>query len=183
MPPPLLEFWDFNKLVKYANLAYKHLMNHVVILTLVSGTLGLLVNAVLLGPSELLRLWPCQHLQFDIVSVQGGLCSAFLVTIATTAYCFMCWSRRAILLIDYACWKPPFTYRISFAAFMEHTRLVLKENPKSYEFQTRIFERSGLGHRQGGPQGEHPHDWATRTACVGSAPLPHQSHLPENRQP
>ncbi|KAK4779883.1 hypothetical protein SAY87_015989 [Trapa incisa] len=146
MPQPLPYFWYSDKLMKYVKLAYEHLVNHFITLTIVPVTLGLLVKAVILhGPGELLRLSPCQHLHFDDGSVQVSLCSAFLVTIVATAYYFMCRRRRAIFLIDFACWKPPFTCRIPFASFMEHSKLVLKENPKSYEFQTRMLERSGLG--------------------------------------
>ncbi|KAK4785658.1 hypothetical protein SAY86_002347 [Trapa natans] len=145
MPQPLPYFWYSDKLMKYVKLAYEHLVNHFITLTIVPVTLGLLVKAVLHGPGELLRLSPCQHLHFDDGSVQVSLCSAFLVTIVATAYYFMCRRRRAIFLIDFACWKPPFTCRIPFASFMEHSKLVLKENPKSYEFQTRMLERSGLG--------------------------------------
>ncbi|GFZ15896.1 3-ketoacyl-CoA synthase 6 [Actinidia rufa] len=52
---------------------------------------------------------------------------------------------RSIYLVDYACYKPPVTCRVPFATFMEHSRMNLKDSPKSVDFQMRILERSGLG--------------------------------------
>ncbi|KAL0912065.1 hypothetical protein M5K25_018010 [Dendrobium thyrsiflorum] len=51
---------------------------------------------------------------------------------------------RPIYLLDYAYFKPPMLCRVPFSAFMEHTRLICS-NEKSYQFQARILEHSGLG--------------------------------------
>ncbi|KAK4347942.1 hypothetical protein RND71_034281 [Anisodus tanguticus] len=51
---------------------------------------------------------------------------------------------RSIYLVDYSCYKAPVTCRDPFSTFMEHSRLILKGNPKSVEFQMRILERSVL---------------------------------------
>ncbi|KAK8363556.1 hypothetical protein V6Z11_A03G172800 [Gossypium hirsutum] len=71
------------------------------------------------------------------------LCSSFFIIFIATVY-FMS-KPRCIYLVDYACYKPPVTCRVPFATFMEHSRLILSNNPKSVEFQMRILERSGLG--------------------------------------
>lgn len=52
---------------------------------------------------------------------------------------------RPIYLLDYSLFKPKSVFRVPFSTFMEHSKLNLKDNPKSVEFQMRILERSGLG--------------------------------------
>ncbi|KAK4780894.1 hypothetical protein SAY87_017000 [Trapa incisa] len=137
MPPMLPDFSNSIKL-KYVKLGYQYLVNNIIILTLVPVMLGILLEVLRLGPEELLGIWRSLH--FDFVQV---LCSAFLVTFIATVY-FMS-KPRTIFLVDYACYKPPVTCRVPFSTFMEHSRLILKDNPKSVEFQMRILERSGLG--------------------------------------
>ncbi|ONI31401.1 hypothetical protein PRUPE_1G310500 [Prunus persica] len=89
-------------------------------------------------PDEILKLWTSLH--FDLVQI---LCSSFLIIFIATVY-FMS-KPRTVFLVDYACFKPPVTCRVPFSTFMEHSRLILSNNPKSVEFQMRILERSGLG--------------------------------------
>ncbi|KAL3582132.1 hypothetical protein D5086_016464 [Populus alba] len=99
---------------------------------------GILIEVLRLGPDEVLSLWRSLH--FDLVQI---LCPSFLIVFIATVY-FMS-KPRTIYLVDYACYKPPVTCRVPFSTFMEHSRLILKDNPKSVEFQMRILERSGLG--------------------------------------
>ncbi|XP_071706398.1 3-ketoacyl-CoA synthase 5-like [Rutidosis leptorrhynchoides] len=52
---------------------------------------------------------------------------------------------RTIYLVDFACFKPSFVYRVSFAAAAEHAKLILASEPKTVSFGLKILERSGLG--------------------------------------
>ncbi|KAG4984564.1 hypothetical protein JHK87_029313 [Glycine soja] len=137
MPPILPDFSNSVKL-KYVKLGYQYLVNHILTLTLIPMMIAIFMEILRLGPEEILNLWHSLHL--DLVQI---LCSAFLIIFIATVY-FMS-KPRTIYLVDYACFKPPVTCRVPFATFMEHSRLILKDNPKSVEFQMRILERSGLG--------------------------------------
>ncbi|KAE8690792.1 3-ketoacyl-CoA synthase 6 [Hibiscus syriacus] len=124
--------------LKYVKLGYQYLVNHILTLTLVSIMVGVVVEVLRLGPDEIVNLWTSLHLDFVQI-----LCSSFFIIFIATVY-FMS-KPRSIYLVDYACYKPPVTCRVPFATFMEHSRLILINNPKSVEFQMRILERSGLG--------------------------------------
>ncbi|MCI16917.1 3-ketoacyl-CoA synthase 6-like, partial [Trifolium medium] len=137
MPPILPDFSSSVKL-KYVKLGYQYLVNHIITLTLIPIMIGVSIELIRLGPNEILNLW--NSLNLNLVQI---LCSSFLVIFIATVY-FMS-KPRTIYLVDYACFKPPVTCRVPFATFMEHSRLILKNNPKSVEFQMRILERSGLG--------------------------------------
>ncbi|KAL7101745.1 hypothetical protein ACP275_08G073900 [Erythranthe tilingii] len=120
--------------LKYVKLVYQYLVNH--ILTLVS--IPVILSLLRVGPAEILSLYNSLHL--NPVQI---LCSAFLAVLISTVY-FMS-KPRSIYLVDYSCYKPPVTCRVPFSTFMEHSRLILNQNPKSVDFQMRILERSGLG--------------------------------------
>nr|UQT18328.1 ketoacyl-CoA synthase 1 [Pelargonium x hortorum] len=137
MPPATPDFSSSVKL-KYVKLGYQYLVNHILTLLLVPVIIATALELLRLGPDEILTLVTSLH--FDIVQV---LCSSFMIIFIATVY-FMS-KPRTIFLVDYACYKPPVTCRVPFATFMEHSRLILKDNPKSVEFQMRILERSGLG--------------------------------------
>ncbi|XP_011007926.1 PREDICTED: 3-ketoacyl-CoA synthase 6 [Populus euphratica] len=137
MPPILPDFSNSVK-IKYVKLGYQYLVNHILYLLLIPVMVGVLIEVLRLGPDEILSLWRSLH--FDTVQI---LCSSFLVIFIATVY-FMS-KPRTIYLVDYACYKPPVTCRVPFSTFMEHSRLILKDNPKSVDFQMRVLERSGLG--------------------------------------
>ncbi|XP_044491735.1 3-ketoacyl-CoA synthase 6-like [Mangifera indica] len=124
--------------LKYVKLGYQYLVNHILYLLLVPVMVAVLLEVLRLGPEEIVNLWHLLH--FDMVQI---LCSSFFIIFVATVY-FMS-KPRTIYLVDYACFKPPVIYRAPFATFMEHSRLILKDNPESVEFQMRILERSGLG--------------------------------------
>lgn len=132
MPPKLPE------LSHSVKLGYQYLVNHILSLTLIPLSLSLSVHLIRMGPHELLSLY--HSLQLDLLHI---LCSSFLVVFVLTLYFSS--KPRTIFLVDYSCFKPPVTCRVPFATFMEHSRLILKNNPKSVDFQMRILERSGLG--------------------------------------
>ncbi|XP_020110264.1 3-ketoacyl-CoA synthase 6-like [Ananas comosus] len=50
---------------------------------------------------------------------------------------------RAVYLIDFACYKPPFWCRVPNASFLEHSREIIGEDRAN--FMMRVLERSGLG--------------------------------------
>ncbi|KAK4788102.1 hypothetical protein SAY86_019421 [Trapa natans] len=138
MPPISSETSNSSVNLKYVKLFYQYLVNHFITIALIPIALGVLIEATRLGPNELLGLW--RSLQFDPVHL---LCMSFLLVLVATVY-FMS-KPRTIFLVDYACYKPPVMLRVPFSTFMEHSRLILKDSPKSVEFQMRILERSGLG--------------------------------------
>ncbi|XP_073311258.1 3-ketoacyl-CoA synthase 6 [Primulina huaijiensis] len=137
MPQILPNFTGSVKL-KYVKLGYQYIVNHILAFLLIPIMLGVLVEILRLGPTELLNIGKSLH--FDLVQV---LCSSFSIIFIATVY-FMS-KPRSIYLVDYSCYKPPINFRVPFSTFMEHSRLILKDNPKSVDFQMRILERSGLG--------------------------------------
>ncbi|XWS34951.1 hypothetical protein CRYUN_Cryun21dG0081600 [Craigia yunnanensis] len=147
MPPILPDFYNSVKL-KYVKLGYQYLVNHILTLTLIPIIAGILIELLRLGPQEIVNLWNSLH--FDLVQI---LCSSFFIIFIATVYSMS--KPRSIYLVDYACYKPPVTCRVPFAKFMEHTRLILSNNPKSVEFQMRILERSGLGEETCLPPASH----------------------------
>uniref|UniRef100_A0A7N0U358 3-ketoacyl-CoA synthase n=1 Tax=Kalanchoe fedtschenkoi TaxID=63787 RepID=A0A7N0U358_KALFE len=124
--------------LKYVKLGYQYLVNHILTFVLVPIMISIGVELLRIGPEGLINIW--NSLQFDTLHV---ICTAFLAIFVATIY-FMK-KPRTIYLVDYACYKPPVTCRVPFSTFMEHSRLILTEHPKSVEFQMRILERSGLG--------------------------------------
>ncbi|XP_075473699.1 3-ketoacyl-CoA synthase 5-like [Primulina tabacum] len=137
MPQVLPNFSSSVKL-KYVKLGYQYLVNHILTFLLIPIMLGISIEILRSGPRETLTI--LNSLQFDFIQV---LCSCFLIIFVATVY-FMS-KPRSIYLVDYTCYKPPVDCRVPFSTFMEHSRLILKENPKSVDFQMRILERSGLG--------------------------------------
>ncbi|KAI8020509.1 3-ketoacyl-CoA synthase 6 [Camellia lanceoleosa] len=137
MPQIMPDFSHSIKL-KYVKLGYQYFINHILTFFLIPTIALILMELIRLGPDEILTIY--QSLHFDLVQV---LCSSFLIVFISTVY-FMS-KPRSIFLVDYACYKPPVTCRVPFSTFMEHSRLNLKDHPKSVDFQMRILERSGLG--------------------------------------
>ncbi|XP_043694698.1 3-ketoacyl-CoA synthase 6-like [Telopea speciosissima] len=137
MPSTLPNFSNSVKL-KYVKRGYQVLVNHLFTFLLIPLMAGILLEVLRIGPDETLKLW--SSLRFDFVQV---LVAIFLIVIITTVY-FMS-KPRPIYLVDYSCFKPPFTCRVPSSTFMEHSKLILIDNPKSVEFQMRILERSGVG--------------------------------------
>ncbi|KAL2551798.1 3-ketoacyl-CoA synthase 6 [Forsythia ovata] len=137
MPQMLPNFSSSVKL-KYVKLGYQYLVNHILTLLLIPIMVGISIEILRLGPEEMVNIW--RSLDIDLVQI---LCSSFLIIFICTVY-FMS-KPRSVYLVDYACYKPPITWRVPFSSFMEHSRLILKDNLKSVDFQMRILERSGLG--------------------------------------
>ncbi|CAA2980897.1 3-ketoacyl- synthase 6 [Olea europaea subsp. europaea] len=135
-------------LPKYVKLGYQYPVDHILTFLFIPIMAAVSIQILKLGPEEILTIWNSLH--FDFVQI---LCSSFLVTLIATVY-FMS-KPRSIYLVDYACYKPPITSRVPFSTFMEHSRLILKDNPKSVEFQMRILERSGLGEETSLPPAIH----------------------------
>ncbi|KAK4763859.1 hypothetical protein SAY87_013297 [Trapa incisa] len=88
-------------MMKWVKLVYQCLVNHIITLTLVPIMLGILVRTIRLGPdNQLPLLWqPWDH-RFDAVPV-----------VLIAAVYFISKRRRTGFLVDYACFRPPFTCR------------------------------------------------------------------------
>ncbi|CAN6465656.1 unnamed protein product [Victoria cruziana] len=98
----------------------------------------LTIHIVRIGLDEMLALW--QSLRFD--AMQLLFCVLLTVFVGTL---YFVRRPRQVFLIDYACFKPPITYRVPFSTFMEHANLLEHFDSKSVDFQMKILERSGLG--------------------------------------
>ncbi|GMH27506.1 hypothetical protein Nepgr_029349 [Nepenthes gracilis] len=122
---------------KYLKQCYKYAVNHTIAVFLLPIAISIIIQALRLGPEELLKLWRSLH--FDPAHV---LSISFLVILVANIY-YMSRPRK-VYLIDYACYLPPACYRTPYSTTLEHAKLVLK-NEKVIDFQMRILERSGLG--------------------------------------
>ncbi|TKW38539.1 hypothetical protein SEVIR_1G121866v4 [Setaria viridis] len=63
--------------------------------------------------------------------------------------------RRAVYLVDYACFRPSPTYRVPTSTFIEHANLVSFLDDGSVRFMTRMLERSGIGDESSLPPADH----------------------------
>ncbi|KAF5958034.1 hypothetical protein HYC85_005259 [Camellia sinensis] len=137
MASTLPQFSNSVKL-KYLKLVYQYLINHFPTLLLMPIILAILIKLIRLGPDGISNLW--SSLYFDFVQI---MCCSMTVMFIATAY-FMS-KPRSVYLVDYTCFKPPVSCRVPLVTFLEHSKLILREEPKSVDFQMRILERSGLG--------------------------------------
>lgn len=124
--------------LKYVKLGYQYLVNHITTVFVIPMMMFVFIQILQRSPEELLSLWNSLH--FTLVH---AVCSSFAVIFITYLY-FMS-IPRAVYLVDFACFKPPYDFRAPYAAFVEHARLVLPNHPKSVSFQTKMLARSGLG--------------------------------------
>ncbi|KAL8229267.1 hypothetical protein R6Q57_014167 [Mikania cordata] len=147
MPETLPDFSSSVKL-KYVKLGYQYLVNNFLAFLLIPIIATVSLHLLHLGPDAIITTITSIHL--DLVQI---LCSVFLILFISTVY-FMS-KPRSVYLVDYTCYKAPITCRVPFSTFMEHSRLNLKDNPKSVEFQMRILERSGLGEETSLPPAIH----------------------------
>ncbi|XAR55820.1 Very-long-chain 3-oxoacyl-CoA synthase [Bertholletia excelsa] len=147
MPPTSLESATSAK-PKYLKLVYQHLVNNFLTLLLLPIIATALAKAIRLGPDEIFRHYSA--LQFDPITL---VCFSFFIIFVCTVY-FMR-KPRAVYLVDYACFKPPVALRVPYSTFMEHSRIILHDEPKSVDFQVKILERSGLGEETALPPAIH----------------------------
>ncbi|XP_057765714.1 3-ketoacyl-CoA synthase 5-like [Salvia miltiorrhiza] len=135
--PPLPDFSQSVKL-KYVKLGYQYLVNNFVVFLLLPVIVALSLEVLRSSPQDLIQLWNSMH--FTSLHI---ICSFFLIIYTVTF--FLVSRPRPIYLVDYALFKPPRSFRVSFGGFMEHARIVLADEPKSVHFQMKILQRSGLG--------------------------------------
>ncbi|KAL8137472.1 hypothetical protein V2J09_003473 [Rumex salicifolius] len=136
--------------LKYVKLGYQYLVNNILTFLLIPVMAVLAVEAMRVGPWEVAAALGTLMDQMSLLQILGP---SFLIVFVATVY-FMS-KPRAVYLVDYACFKPPVTSRVPFATFMEHSRLNLRNNQKSVDFQMRILERSGLGEETCLPPAHH----------------------------
>ncbi|KAM0952727.1 putative very-long-chain 3-oxoacyl-CoA synthase [Dioscorea sansibarensis] len=92
------------------------------------------------------------HNSFQLSQLQ--ILFILLILVFTVTIYFMC-RPRPVYLLDYACFKPPATLRVTFSTFMEHASQVDFFDEKSVKFMMRILERSGLGEETCVPPPNH----------------------------
>ncbi|KAG9147834.1 hypothetical protein Leryth_003437 [Lithospermum erythrorhizon] len=132
--------------LKHAKLLFQNLVNHFPTFFLVPFLVILSIKLSCKSHDELLVILNSLH----FTSIQVISCT-FLVVSLVTYFCMA--MPRKIYLVDYACFKPPHTYRVPSAKFMEHAYLSLPL--KSVNFQCKILERSGLGEETCFPLASH----------------------------
>lgn len=93
MPQVVPSFSNSVKL-KYVKLGYQYLVNHILTFLLVPIIISVIIEALTIGPEELLNIWNSLH--FDILQV---LCSSFLIIFIATVY-FMS-KPRSTYLVDW----------------------------------------------------------------------------------
>ncbi|EEF45554.1 probable 3-ketoacyl-CoA synthase 21 [Ricinus communis] len=54
--------------------------------------------------------------------------------------------RVTICLLDFTCYRPPYSTRVPMSLFQEHIHLDSRFHPSSVEFQIKILEKSGFSH-------------------------------------
>eukprot|EP00252_Welwitschia_mirabilis_P008088 TRINITY_DN19796_c0_g1_i2.p1 TRINITY_DN19796_c0_g1~~TRINITY_DN19796_c0_g1_i2.p1 ORF type:complete len:517 (+),score=28.37 TRINITY_DN19796_c0_g1_i2:291-1841(+) len=124
--------------LKYVKLGYHYLITHFLTLLLIPLMVAILLEVGRMNPEDIRQLW--ENLQFNLVSVL--VCSAFLV-FGCTVYVM---SRpRPVYLVDYSCYKPPESLRVTREIFIEHSKLSGFFDDTALEFQSKILDRSGLG--------------------------------------
>ncbi|KAJ9672795.1 hypothetical protein PVL29_026144 [Vitis rotundifolia] len=109
--------------LKYIKLGYQCLVNHILAFFLIPILMGLLIKILSLGPDQIYEIWSSLH--FDLLQFLG---SSLMIIFFATVY-FMS-KPRSIYLVDYACFKPPASYRVPHATLVEHLRLSNKDNPE-----------------------------------------------------
>eukprot|EP00250_Pteridium_aquilinum_P011416 c20051_g1_i1 orf=125-1558(+) len=62
--------------------------------------------------------------------------------------------KKDVYLVDYACFRPPDMWRISYAAFLEHSAYG-GVSEKNIEFERKILQHSGLGQQTALPPSYH----------------------------
>ncbi|KAL9226547.1 hypothetical protein vseg_002347 [Gypsophila vaccaria] len=82
---------------------------------------------------------------FDTFKIPHFLCTSLVFILLFNLILFFNSKKKVVYLLDYACSTPPLDLRAPFSAFIEHSRIVFKDNPKASLFQMRILERAGLG--------------------------------------
>lgn len=69
-----------------------------------------------------------------------GFASIIVASILYLAYR----KKTTVCLLDYACYKPPPSYRTPMSLFVEHSELEEELDQESMEFQIKILEKSGF---------------------------------------
>lgn len=130
--------------LKYVKRGYHVLCTHALTLLLLPVAATVLLElANMLKTGQLREMWVVAsqtHLQFNMVVFMG--CCLLLAIMAVT---YVLTRTKPVYLINYHCYKPPDSLKMSRDRF---TNLSIKSqmfNEQSLQFQEKIMERSGLG--------------------------------------
>lgn len=137
-PQILSDFETSAKMKKCVKLGYQYLPNHFVAFILVPILVILSIQVLNFGPREILAILNRPH--FDHIQI---LCATFVVIFLSTLYSMS--KPKTLYLVDFACYKAPAEFRASSSKFSEHSKTIFESAPKSFEFQQKVLERSGLG--------------------------------------
>jgi 3-ketoacyl-CoA synthase len=126
--------------------AYQRIVDNFQSLVTVHLAAASLASLVRLGPEELTSL--LRELQPVHLFFAGFLPAAAVVVYLMLRPC-------AVYLVDYACFRTPYTSRVPFATFLEHSKQSPTLNSRSLRFISRLLERSGLGEETCLPTAQH----------------------------
>ncbi|KAG8389938.1 hypothetical protein BUALT_Bualt01G0030900 [Buddleja alternifolia] len=124
--------------IKYVKLGYHYLISNFLTLCLLPLIIVVTIQTMQTNPNDLIQLW--LHLKYNLVSVLTF--SAFLV-FGSTFYILT--RPRPVYLVDYACYRPRDSLKLSLEHFIDRIRLAGYFDESSIQFQRKILERSGLG--------------------------------------
>ncbi|XP_024989910.1 3-ketoacyl-CoA synthase 5-like [Cynara cardunculus var. scolymus] len=148
---------------KFAEEAFEYLICHAHILLLILLTLSISTHASQQGLGS--HLNSLHYLLLNLSFIHYIKITFLLLIIIKLTFSFLI-KPPTVYLLDFACFKPPPRFRVPFATAYEHGRLILASEPKSIEFQLRIFERAGLGEETSLP---HPlHYLPPRPTLIGA---------------
>eukprot|EP00249_Psilotum_nudum_P025621 c30326_g1_i1 orf=187-1698(-) len=134
-------------LLRYVKLGCRQVMDNLSILLLLLSSLVVMSQFPKIRQASSEVGW--QFVQSAIYTITWVSIAVFGAT-----YCSRLKSRP-VYLVDYACFRPPDSWRTPSAAFMEHSQLSGMYDEKSLLFQRKILERSGLGEQTALPPAMH----------------------------
>ncbi|EEF28449.1 hypothetical protein RCOM_0155580 [Ricinus communis] len=70
-------------------------------------------------------------------------------------FMYLSLNSERVYLVDFLCYKAPETHRVPISSFIEHEEILGEFNSETVEFQSKVLERSGLGHESYFPSGIH----------------------------
>ncbi|KAI3733969.1 hypothetical protein L6452_13428 [Arctium lappa] len=141
-----------SQMLKFAKQAFEYLINHTLILLLIFITFAMSIHVFQQGLHS--HLHSLHYLLLNLSFIDYIIIAFALLIIIKLTFSFFT-KPQTIYLLDFACFKPPPMYRVPFATAYEHGRIILASEPKSIEFQLKIFDRSGLGEETSLPHPLH----------------------------
>ncbi|XP_048551583.1 3-ketoacyl-CoA synthase 5-like [Triticum urartu] len=118
-----------------------------------------IVTTTTLGASALKKVAPWLTAALGIVPQPSVICPIHIlfvvVLLIIMATVYLSLHRRAVYLVDYACFRPSSNLRLTKATFLEHARLSPLFDDSTVNFIATILERSGMSDHTCAPPVHH----------------------------